>query len=1392
MIEESEKRGTAGIKSHAALLKSKILNIKVSSTIPNTDDFAIRVYGNITIWELKEMISNRLKYCIDFIKFTIDKSTDLKNSENGKTVLELNFEDGFEIKVSPNGIDKLIPQADLHFNGQPNPEIVKVFNEWFDKYSNEDSKMTKELCAKFVSLVTNTREEIKEDDYRINSLFMMHDKNKDDMLERDEFIGFYVDCATTPAKKKVTWENLRNMGVRNDLKRMDEPYQSYNDDKTILPRYQLSYNEELFNTIFYLQDLNEDIAQEAFGFLSTITTNPNIYKQLLEGSDWKILFDSNIYKLIYSLQIIESFIEDAEIVQLDGFKTSEEMQNWMKNFVEKGGYEHLVNILVEKLSSFVDILNQGQNHSSMSNICVKFLLRIVKIFYISSLNKQEKYLNVNNTIARTSSVEVFTDDISSKIFKSLNYNTLLTQLLSLIDNLVNKKQKSVEENDIILTSYELTTTLIPYSEEFEKIEKQIVENKNLIDITFFGILNQSEEFRIIFSLSTIKLCKLLEYRERYNLIAYFFNNVYEEIKKLKFSSNEFFEFFSYLLEIYLSHTQKLNNIEFDYKQFAEIILKNILNDIQDNTVCLSNEVFIGYLKILTKIVENDETMKTEISEKYNLIQILLTKVLFKQNSEELTDKLNRIEFVNPDSFDDNKSNRNSNQTVRTTCYNFLLCMLRNSINNFEKFFSANVLDEQKEDKQSNTIATSRYKMSYYNDLKKSEGHVGLRNLGCICYMNSTLQQFFMVPSLRYNILNVDDNVEPDTSNGYNIDDNTFHQVQRMFSYLDMSERMDYNPLGFCYSFKDWDGNPTNTSIQQDTQEFLNMFFDKMENGLRPTNNKYLFQSVFGGKTCSQLICEGGCGLVKNRFEDFYTLSLEVTNAKTLYDSLNNYIQPERIDDYNCDQCKKKVSLTKKNSLSDLPNVLFVHLKRLFFNYETERNEKINSRLEFPRILNLKDYCIEEITRKSAAKDCEDNSEIETDEIYFKDKDYYEYHLTGVVCHWGSADSGHYYSFINTARGGNEHEAAYDYNNESHNTSWLEFNDSNISKFNINKLEDECFGGNYDTDKERKEMTWGNFKSNNEKIRSAYMLIYERRIKSPIKTIVNTLGENLVSFKVDEWQRIKKEYDICRYYGKEGFLEFKEKLVQTTFYDAAKDEYFKFSPFYSAPRVIPKKYYLEINDDNAVFQKQQNTSDEQFIKFFDSVIYTLDETFSNLNDIKLETSVKISKTFMYFIFNILSQKDKSQLLTTAKDKFINLIQKQPVCLVPVWEFISEHLKQLSDLLLNNNEVVVEAISEMVYDLIYLVHNESPEKFLEALNNNSSDSDVFSNAANTLNYIYSMFPKIPNKFVSKISPIMKVNNMLILAIKKTLQIERNSSILCFEECYDDIYHFLNRKR
>jgi ubiquitin C-terminal hydrolase len=110
----------------------------------------------------------------------------------------------------------------------------------------------------------------------------------------------------------------------------------------------------------------------------------------------------------------------------------------------------------------------------------------------------------------------------------------------------------------------------------------------------------------------------------------------------------------------------------------------------------------------------------------------------------------------------------------------------------------------------------------------------------------------------------------------------------MFANLELSERQAFYPLGFCFAYKDFEGNPTNTALQQDAQEFLNFFFARLEDLLKPTSQKYLLESVFGGKVCSQIICPA-CGNIRNLLESYYNLSVQVKDCKSLEASLQKMI-----------------------------------------------------------------------------------------------------------------------------------------------------------------------------------------------------------------------------------------------------------------------------------------------------------------------------------------------------------------------------------------------------------------------------------------------------------------------------------------------------------------------
>lgn len=111
-------------------------------------------------------------------------------------------------------------------------------------------------------------------------------------------------------------------------------------------------------------------------------------------------------------------------------------------------------------------------------------------------------------------------------------------------------------------------------------------------------------------------------------------------------------------------------------------------------------------------------------------------------------------------------------------------------------------------------------------------------------MNSLLQQFYMLPSLRYGILNIkQDDIKKDS---------LLHQLQNIFSFLQESEKLAYEPFGFCNSYKDADGKPINVHLQQDVDEFFNLLCQRLEAQLKGTPHSTLLSSIFGGKISNEI------------------------------------------------------------------------------------------------------------------------------------------------------------------------------------------------------------------------------------------------------------------------------------------------------------------------------------------------------------------------------------------------------------------------------------------------------------------------------------------------------------------------------------------------------------
>lgn len=169
------------------------------------------------------------------------------------------------------------------------------------------------------------------------------------------------------------------------------------------------------------------------------------------------------------------------------------------------------------------------------------------------------------------------------------------------------------------------------------------------------------------------------------------------------------------------------------------------------------------------------------------------------------------------------------------------------------------------------------------------GFVGLQNLGATCYVNSIVQQFFMNKDFRTGILDA-----PTDENDSNRNDTLLYQLQLLFGNLQESMKRSYNAHGFCYAYKDWDGNPMNVAVQMDVDEFFNILFDRLESSVKSTPQEELFRKQYGGKLVQQIKSKD-CEHISEREDSFFSIQCEVKNKKSLEESLQLYVQGEILD-----------------------------------------------------------------------------------------------------------------------------------------------------------------------------------------------------------------------------------------------------------------------------------------------------------------------------------------------------------------------------------------------------------------------------------------------------------------------------------------------------------------
>lgn len=168
-------------------------------------------------------------------------------------------------------------------------------------------------------------------------------------------------------------------------------------------------------------------------------------------------------------------------------------------------------------------------------------------------------------------------------------------------------------------------------------------------------------------------------------------------------------------------------------------------------------IYIGLIQLTGKIIDNFDISLTErLVESKHLIDEIFVKFLFASVFQSQQKEVEVVQRIKPKRMFDDAENKQSTTALgkraKDAAYRLLNSLIRKSPLLMNAFLEQSMLPLM-------DLIKRQDGWNYSPPGGGSESrqkYVGLKNLGCICYMNAMMQQYFMIPAFRYNILSVDD------------------------------------------------------------------------------------------------------------------------------------------------------------------------------------------------------------------------------------------------------------------------------------------------------------------------------------------------------------------------------------------------------------------------------------------------------------------------------------------------------------------------------------------------------------------------------------------------------------------------------------------------------------
>ena len=895
-------------------------------------------------------------------------------------------------------------------------------------------------------------------------------------------------------------------------------------------------NEIEINKIIQPKKTEETVGleEEKFNYLMDILNEGDSY---INGAVWSLFsemkfqddlimnsigekFDSffeenNLNKKILILKIINSVIfGDTNFCKYN--KLNKKVKNeWISNFIKN---EKFISQILVKLTEI--IINEGNesNYSEIIQIIINWFLNIFNKISTQNKNiiniineeesdsnfnileenkiehKQKKNENsnketINNTIKDDDFGEYEIDeDESISFIQILENNKFIIMLYDILIVVFNFStiQTKFDKKKIIKNIYDILIEYIEIKPKDVHIFLEEEQKKRKL-VTILISSKESEIRKITLNFLKNLLDKIKEKNNNANIKkediidiqSILLKSYYEELISEEVYFQEFYELYNYLINIY---TVKQGIIPID--KIIEKLMDYIYN------------FYINSKKIQEENINDKENLDKIFNKlKYNLYILncfypfyipLLQSEIEKQYSE----KKDLISLLYNSLFhvEENMSKLVQNEELRANEFNLLSIIISLKKEYFNKILSK-IIEQHKNIKPKIIGFPVDYPLRNFETQK----FIGLKNFGATCYLNSLLQQMYMIPTFKEDIFKFDINTDK-------LDESTIYNMQLTFVNLQQSVLKFYPPMQFIKSFKSaFNGEPIHLGVQQDTDEFLAILCDKLEEEAKVFNKQDFLENSFKGGISNEILSlEKDYKYYSQITEPFYRITLDIKGNKTIEEALDAYVKGEILDGenkYYCSDYNKKISVKKRTSIKFMGNQIIIHLKRFEFDFITFQNNKLNDYIQFPLELNLKKWTRAYIRLNELEKELGKNN-FNYDEVITErekenlENDKMDFDLTGILVHSGTnLQNGHYYSIIK----------------DQENNKWYKFNDNNITDFDIEKdLEKECFGN-----KDCKKNVFG---------RGAYLLFYTR--KECVKKY-QTMGNNL---KINDklLQEIKQE------------------------------------------------------------------------------------------------------------------------------------------------------------------------------------------------------------------------------------------------------------------------------